>query len=312
MGMSSDSKPGMPQHLRFGLLGETLSYSLSPRIHRTIYDWLGIRARYEAIELPLKLWNPNRLSTALSCLDGFNVTLPYKERILPLLDEIDADAAAIGAVNTVCRMKGSGERVSLKGYNTDAYGFKATLETMGITAPKAAIVLGTGGSSKMAVHILKAMGAHSIDVVSRNPGAALMSPELSDSIRVISYEKLERRAPTADVLVNCTPVGMKHIYGGLPISKRLISRQSMIFDLIYSPAETPLLQVARHMGIPCTNGLRMLVTQAIYADRLWLPKPFGAAIRRSGCAEQTLLNQWIEGLTAQILTELPQVEVHRL
>ena len=149
---------------RFGLLGEALTYSLSPKIHQLFYEKLGIIATYELVEIPKDVFAGELTRVKLKKLDGFNVTIPYKEWIIPLLDDIDLSAARIGAVNTVINIDGD-----FKGYNTDYYGFMACIQELGIENRRRVTVLGSGGAARMAVVALGDLGFEEIVIVSRDP-----------------------------------------------------------------------------------------------------------------------------------------------
>ena len=242
----------------YALIGEKLGHSLSVPIHEGIFRRLGITADYRLIEIPR-----NRLarevSRLLATLDGFNVTIPYKRDVISLLDEIDPAAQAIGAVNTV--VTGS---VSV-GYNTDVTGFIAMLRRYGISPEgKPCYVLGSGGTSHTAVASLHRMGAKSVTVVSRHPGE-----------EEISYAQLEEEF--SGVLVNTTPAGMLYQQDTCPIRREalpaLLARAAGVADVIYNPAETPLVAAARRAGVPACNGLYMLVAQAVEAEALWQGRP---------------------------------------
>lgn len=250
---------------RFGLLGETLSYSLSPKIHQRLYEILDIEATYELVEIPLNTFAGELTRAKLKRLDGFNVTIPYKERILPLLDEIDPVALRIGAVNTVVNESGT-----FKGYNTDYYGFMMSINEIGIKNFHRAVVLGTGGAAKMAVVALEDLGFEEIVIVSRNPMNAQMKFEKHDCI---DYERFNHQSAISDLLVNCTPVGQKVLEMTVTIENEALKRQGFIFDLNYNPSVTPLLAQGITLGIHGMNGIKMLMAQAVKAEEIWLQMP---------------------------------------
>ena len=199
----------------YGLLGEKLGHSFSPAIHRALggYD-------YELVELPRE-----ELGDWLRKTDfrGVNVTIPYKQDVIPFLDSLSERAAKIGAVNTIVR----GADGRLRGYNTDWGGFDALARRTGIDPQgMKCLVLGSGGASKTAVCCLRDRGAAEVRVVSRKGED--------------NYENLSRHAD-ADLLVNATPVGMYPKNGASPVSLSAFPKLKGVLDLIYNPARTALL-----------------------------------------------------------------------
>lgn len=249
----------------FGLLGEVLSYSMSPKIHQTLYEMLGIQATYELVEIPLEAFTEETTRAKLNRLDGFNVTIPYKELVIPLLDDIDPAAARIGAVNTVVNENGT-----FKGYNTDYYGFAICINEVGIEKRHRAIVLGTGGAAKMAVVALEDLGFEEIVIVSRNPLNAQLKFFGHDCIDYATFNKLKLRS---DLLINCTPMGQKVIETTETLENEALKSQGFIFDLNYTPQVTPLLAQGNALGVQGINGLKMLIAQAIKAEAIWLQRP---------------------------------------
>jgi shikimate dehydrogenase len=245
----------------FGLLGETLSYSFSPDIHETIFDTIGIKGDYKLVEVPQAEFGKETFNALIEDFDGMNVTIPYKTKVMPFLDEIHPAAKAIGAVNTIVKVEGK-----LVGYNTDYFGALESIKSLPYKKAKGAIVLGTGGSSKAVLQCLLALEMTPIYVVSRKPN----NNYDNENIQCISYEMLEELAPKDCLLVNCTPVGMKTHHATLNVSETLIKQQSCVFDLVYNPRITPLLEIAEQYKIPNLNGLNMLIIQAIEAEKLWL------------------------------------------
>ena len=242
--------------LHFGLIGEHLGHSLSVPIHQALYTRLGLDADYRLIEIS-KADLQDRVFSLFQELDGFNITIPYKTDVIPMLASLDHAAESMGAVNTV-------DCANRKGYNTDAPGFAAMLRHHGMDVQgKPCFVLGTGGASKAVVAALKDEGASSITLVSRTPREG-----------VISYDQL----PDAfsGYLINCTPAGMWPKVEGCPISKEVLSailpRALGVADVIYNPPETCLTLAAKEAGVPACTGLYMLVAQAVVAESIWLKR----------------------------------------
>lgn len=241
----------------YALIGEKLGHSLSVPIHEAMFARLGIDADYRLVEIPRDEHFADNARALMAQVDGFNITIPYKQDIMPLLDKIDPKAARIGAVNTVV----CGEMCS--GHNTDEHGFAEMLRYHGID-PKGqpCYVLGTGGASKAVRVALEEMGAAAVTMVSRTPRDG-----------VIGYEQLA--ALPGGVIVNCTPAGMYPHAEGCPVADDLLdavlARATGVADLIYNPPETRLTAAARTRGIPACTGLYMLIAQAVEAERLWQP-----------------------------------------
>lgn len=258
----------------YALIGEHLGHSLSVPIHQAIFAKMGIDADYRLIEVPREGF-ADSMQDIMRELDGFNVTIPYKQAIMPLLCEIDGAAQAIGAVNTV--LTGDAPR----GFNTDAYGFAAMLRRHSIDpAGKPCYILGTGGASKAARAALTGMGASAVTLVSRH----LQGEE-------ISYDRLAEAF--SGVLVNCTPAGMWPDVSGCPIPAEalpgMLSRASGVADMIYNPPETVLTAAAKAAGVPACTGLYMLIAQAAEAEAIWQNRPMPAGLTDELMKELTLL-----------------------
>ena len=223
--------------LRCGLLGEKLGHSYSPAIHALLGEY----------EYRLYEKSPAEVEDFLRAgqFDGLNVTIPYKKTVLPLCAELSEEARAIGSVNTLVRRADG----TLYGDNTDAWGFRNLLSDAGIDPRgQKALVLGSGGASVMAVHVLRTLGAASVTVISRS------GPD--------NYGNLDRHAD-AELIVNTTPVGMYPNNGAAPVDLTHFPRCRGVADVVYNPARTALLLQAEALGIPHSGGLGMLVGQAL-------------------------------------------------
>lgn len=239
---------------KFGLIGYPLEHSFSKFYFTEKFKKEGIQATYENFSLT----NIDNLKTILSQnkVDGFNVTIPYKESIIHLLDDIDSEAKIVGAVNCV---KISNNQ--LIGYNTDIIGFEKSFLPFisAIQTPKKALVFGTGGANKAVVHILK---KHQIPFlqVSRN-----------EILNGITYADIdEKTMQEYSILINTTPVGMyPKIEEVLPIPYHLITDKHFVFDLVYNPEKSKLLSIAENQGAQIKNGLDMLHIQAEEAWKIF-------------------------------------------
>lgn len=227
------------EKMRCGLIGEHLGHSFSAIIHKKIADY-----SYELRELtPCDVGN----FVKDGGFDAFNVTIPYKKTVMPFLDSISDEARRIGAVNTVVRRSDG----SIEGYNTDYFGFAATVAKLCVSVKgKKAVILGSGGACATVRTVLADMGAEPIIVVGRH---------LDDN-----YENISRHAD-ARIIVNTTPVGMYPNCGESPIRLSDFPVCEACLDLIYNPARTALLLEAERLNIPHINGLYMLVAQAVKA-----------------------------------------------
>ena len=227
---------------KFGLIGKKLGHSFSPQIHAMLGDY-----EYRLYELESEELIPDFIKT--SDLDGFNVTIPYKQAVIPYLDELTPAASEIGAVNTVCRRDGR-----LIGDNTDCVGFAYTVASSGADVRgKKTLVIGNGGASKAVCHALRAAGADVNLLTHKENTAEGIKPYLDSRI-----------------IVNTTPVGMFPKNGEAPVDISLFGECEYVFDIIFNPAKTALMLEAEKRGIPCRNGLPMLVSQAKRAAELFM------------------------------------------
>ncbi len=243
--------------MRTGLLGEHLTHSFSPQIHR---DLVGKRYTYELYER-----SPEAVEGFIRGgeWDAINVTIPYKKTVMPYLDEITPEARRIGAVNTITRLSDG----RLRGDNTDYFGFARTVLSAGVEIRgKKALVLGNGGAAATAVTVLSDLGAEVVVLARRNTPVAGVTPE--------PFKGVYDRHGDAVLVVNCTQVGMyPRAVGKRLLDLRRLPALTAVLDMVYNPARTALLQQADRLGIPAYNGLLMLVAQAKRAAELFLREP---------------------------------------
>jgi len=262
-----------------GLLGYPVRHSVSPAFQQAALDHCGLDIRYEAWEV-----EPDRLAEAVARLRtpdhlGVNVTVPHKEAVMPLLDEVDERAQRIGAVNTVVRR---GDR--LVGYNTDAGAFMRALRETGFEPfGRRAAILGAGGSAKAVGYALLEANIARLTILNRTLGRAdALKSYLKQQSMFLGREGMEIAVgpldegagdmlSACDLLVNCTSVGMLHGPGEgcSPIAEAIIPERAFVYDLVYNPPSTPLLQAARRRGATILNGLPMLVYQGAAAFEMW-------------------------------------------
>lgn len=236
--------------MRYGLIGEKLGHSFSREIH----EKLG-RYEYEIVELAAdKL--PGFLEQ--KNFDGINVTIPYKQAVIPYLDEISDSAKEIGAVNTIVNRNGK-----LTGYNTDASGLKMLMNRAGADpAGRTVMIAGSGGTSRTAEWVARDMGASQVVRLSR-----------SGRNGAVTYETAYEKYAGAEILINTTPSGMYPDIEGMPVDLSRFSCIESVIDVIYNPLRTGLVSGARKKGIRAENGLYMLVAQAMQAAELFTGTP---------------------------------------
>jgi len=243
----------------YGLLGEKLGHSISPEIHREVFDYINEEGAYKLFEIERDKLENFTEAVKLLKVKGFNVTIPYKQDIMKYLDEVDSNALEMGAVNTVKLQEGK-----LIGYNTDYLGFGYILENKNIEVKeKTAVLLGNGGANRAAMQYLLNKGIGKVFIVSRNP----KNEYNIDRVQVISYEDLKNIK--GDILVNGTPVGMYPNVGVSPVSKDVIKNFDILVDLIYNPMETEFLKLGKELNKTVIGGLDMLIVQGIRAEEIW-------------------------------------------
>ena len=237
----------MSDKKRCGLIGEKLGHSFSPAIHGKLADY-----EYRLYEL-----SPGQLGPFLEKkeFDGLNVTIPYKKTVIPYCDELTEAAKSIGSVNTIVKRPDG----TLLGHNTDYDGIMWLLKNAGAQVKgKKAVVLGTGGASLTVQAALRNLGAAQVVVISRSGEE--------------NYENIARHSD-AKILINATPVGMYPKTGVSPVDLDVFTALEGVFDVVYNPAKTQLLLEAEKRGIPCANGLGMLVAQAKAACERFTGQP---------------------------------------
>lgn len=260
-----------------GVIGYPLGHSLSPTIYGAAFDAASIEASYEA--WPTEEAQLEGRINALRGDDayGANVTIPYKETVIPLLDRLDEGAEAIGAVNTIVH-----DEDDLVGYNTDLAGFNRALKDDAGFDPagKRAAILGAGGAARAVAYALVNARAASIIVAGRRPGRleklvaglrTLTTPGVTISWCYWHDGAFLRGMPSVDLLINCTPVGTltSDSEGQSPIEPDYMPEGGVVFDLVYNPVETPFLKQAKERGSKAVSGLGMLVYQAAESFKLW-------------------------------------------
>lgn len=234
---------------KFGLVGKNIAYSFSKKYFTAKFEEMALDDyMYYNFDIQTIADFPTIITENLM---GLNVTIPYKEQVIPFLDEIDHIAAKIGAVNTI-KIKNN----KLKGFNTDAYGFENSIKTILKENHKNALVLGSGGASKAVIYVLEKLKIDYL-IVSRKP-----------SVNEISYQQITSKIMENNtIIINCTPLGTYPESERCPnIPYQYVTDKHLLFDLIYNPSKTKFLLEGEIQGAAISNGLKMLRLQA---DRSW-------------------------------------------
>jgi shikimate dehydrogenase len=271
---------------KFGLLGYPLGHSISDYIHRRIFELCGLTdCEYSLYEV-----NPEELSLKggkIKELSGFNVTIPYKSRIIPFLTRLDESAARYEAVNCVRYLESTGEYI---GYNTDVHGFLKSVEVLGADLGGKVLLLGCGGTARMMAFEAIGAGADLTVAIRRDSqeekAAAKLSREIGEvlgrffaktsqlglnaraKLRITYADRLNI-ADRYDLLLNATPCGMYPDTDALPVSPDILGKVKHLFDAVYNPVTTKLVSEAEKRGVIASGGLTMLVHQAIMAEKIW-------------------------------------------
>jgi len=268
--------------IRLGLLGWPVSHSLSPKLQNAALNSVGLKWEYQLF--PIDPAQPEKFGELINKvrigdLAGLNVTIPYKQAVIPYLDELTATARRIGAVNTIYMREGC-----LIGHNTDAPGFQSDLLNKGgkiINIPRVAMVLGAGGSARAVIYALLGMSwkviiaARKLDQA-RNLSLSIVQDPNTDKTECITLdsESLLPYIHQVNLVINTTPVGMYPKVESSPWPESLLFPvDAFVYDLIYNPSKTLLVEQAQKAGLSAVNGLGMLVEQASLAFEIWTGKP---------------------------------------
>ena len=243
---------------KYGLVGYPLKHSFSIGYFNEKFSSEKIEAEYINFEIP-DINNFPEIIQANPNLHGLNVTIPYKEKVIPYLDELDKQAAAIGAVNVIKIIRNKGGKPKLIGYNSDIIGFTQSIQPLLQSHHKKALILGTGGASKAVFHGLKNLGIEA-KFVSRTARFGMLTYEELNAEIIKEYT----------VIVNCTPVGMYPKVDACPdIPNEAITSEHLLYDLLYNPNITLFMKKGEAKGAVTKNGLEMLLLQAFAAWEIW-------------------------------------------
>ena len=244
---------------KYGLIGYPLGHSFSRNYFNEKFENEAIDAQYINFEIPTINDFPQILAENPE-LKGLNVTIPYKEKVIPYLDELDKDALAIGAVNVIKIIPQKGNQSKLVGYNSDIIGFTRSIEPLLQPHHTKALILGTGGASKAVYHGLANLGVQST-YVSRT----------KKNNDILTYSELTPEVMAEHtVIVNTTPLGMYPKVDFCPdIPYDLLTPDHLLYDLLYNPNETLFMKKGAEHGASVKNGLEMLLLQAFAAWEIW-------------------------------------------
>lgn len=256
---------------RFALIGHPLGHSMSPLIHEKLFALSGLEASYELIDIaPENIADSREL---LEELRGLNVTIPHKQAVIQLVDQLGESAQRYNSVNCISNINGS-----LTGYNTDCDGFLLSAQGLPISGNVA--VLGCGGVGRMiAIEAARHGGSITLAVIPQDiKNAQLLMAEIlakcsGASVRILDISELEG---CFDLLINATPVGMYPNTDACAVSDKVIETSGSIFDVIYNPTETLLMKKARALGKKAVGGAAMLVYQAVKAHEIWYGGSFAS------------------------------------
>ena len=243
---------------KYGLLGYPLGHSFSRNYFNQKFEAERLDAEYLNFEIP-EIKEIKNVIKENPELNGLNVTIPYKEQVIPYLDDLDEDARLIGAVNVIKFSKGLFGKVKLKGYNSDIIGFKQSIEPLLKEHHRKALILGTGGASKAVFQGLKQLGVASTFVSRKAKEYCITYEEITPKV-------MEQYT----VIVNTTPLGMYPNVNACPdIPYDLLTSDHLLYDLLYNPDETLFMRKGKEKGAVVKNGLEMLLLQAFAAWEIW-------------------------------------------
>lgn len=251
--------------MRFAVIGHPIGHTMSPFIHRRLFEISGVEAEYSVMDIAPESFVSEFKN--IKALTGCNLTIPHKSAVIPLLDELHPWAKLFGAVNTVK----FGEKSV--GYNTDCIGFTKALETENIPLSGSVLLCGNGGAARMMAFVCAEKGC-TVTFAVRESGlekAKKIKEEICAAFTDarVSVSLSENTAGDFDLLLNATPCGMFPKTDAMPVSERVLSKCANVFDCIYNPNETMLLGKARANGSKTAHGMPMLLWQAAAAQEIW-------------------------------------------
>ena len=254
----------------YGVLGYPVKHSFSPAMHNAAFSALKINAKYESFEVKPGELGDFLKKSAGQDIFGLNITVPYKEKILDFasLDSESNYLNQIKAVNTIVKIDGN-----WKGFNTDIEGFSLHLKENFISFNKKAAILGAGGAARAVAYVLANSGAREIEIFdidkNKSKDIACMIKSFFSDFKINAVDRMESlNIKNKDLLVNATPIGLKETDPCL-VEEEMLHKDLFVYDLIYNPAETKLLALAKHIGAKTANGLGMLLYQGMLSFKIW-------------------------------------------
>jgi len=270
------------------LIGDPVNHSLSPRIHNAAFRHLKLNYVYVAFRVEEKNLEKAVEGVRALRIHGLNVTMPLKTKIIPHLDKLDSTAESIGAVNTVLNENGT-----LIGYNTDGLGALAALKANNQNpAGKKVLILGAGGASRAVAYTLSEIARELVILNRTTEKAKALAKELNKVFGVkvrhgeLCEKSLEKELKDTNILINATPLGMHPYEDETPVSRKLLSSDHTVFDLVYNPPETRLIREAKAAGAKTINGLSMLVHQGARSFEVWTGKKAPVDVMLEACIEE--------------------------
>ncbi|MCA1009751.1 shikimate dehydrogenase [Halobacillus halophilus] len=256
--------------LRLGLIGHPVGHSLSPWIHERLMEHEGLEGTYELFDIEPDTFDQQIHELKNRGLDGFNITVPYKEKIIPYLDEVDSSARELGAVNTV-----KNTARGWVGYNTDGIGFAVSVRNRYpelFFNEQRVLIIGSGGASRGIYHALLEAGLSRIDIANRTIEKAeevIKSASSNNESKALSLDKASEQLNDYGLIVQTTVVGMSPSEHTTIIPLHNLQEGTVVSDIVYRPLETRFLQEARTRGAKLHFGHEMLLQQAVYAFHIW-------------------------------------------
>lgn len=256
--------------MNFAVIGHPIGHTMSPFIHKKLFEMQGKNVEYSVFDISPECLN-EQFSSTLKLLNGFNVTIPHKETIIPLIDEVDESALKYSAVNCVLCRDGK-----TYGCSTDAFGFTKALETAGVPLSGRVLVLGAGGAARTLARESADCGCD-VTIAVRDddlPKAEILTDWLTSNGGKACFTQICKTEGTFDLCINATPVGMYPNTDAAVLTEQHLKNCSALFDAVYNPEKTKLITMAESLNIKAVGGMAMLVWQAVKAHEFWYNAKF--------------------------------------
>jgi len=276
----------MDKKISLGLLGEKLDHSFSPLMFNHYFEKLNLDICYKIFPVSSEILPFLLNKTRTSDIIGLNVTIPFKENVIPFLDDLAPEVKIIGAVNVIHNSEGR-----LKGYNTDYIGFLRTLRKYDSLKNEQAVVLGAGGAARSIIYGFYKLKFKNITFFSKIKNEII---KILDQFHFLpnlngerwEIEKIKEKMKDADIVVNATPVGMSPLEKESPVDNDFsLKKKCIVYDLIYNPKVTQLLKAAQIKGAVIENGLQMLIYQAVESLKIWKAEVVDEEVFIKSCKE---------------------------